>query len=76
VVVLTAGRLTLEKALHRLPPEFREVLVLFELESWSYQAIAAALEVPIETVMTRLTKARRRLQAELSRSGLSRLGDG
>ena len=64
-------RATLEKALHRLPPEFREVLVLFELESWSYQAIAAALEVPLETVMSRLSKARRHLLAALTGSSPS-----
>ena len=61
----------LEKALKRLPAEFREVLVLFELERWSYNDIAAVLGVPSETVMSRLSRARRYLQAEISRIGLT-----
>ena len=57
-----------EQALKRLPAEFRESLVLFELEGWSYKTIAAALDVPLGTVMSRLSRARRRLQRELTRS--------
>jgi RNA polymerase sigma-70 factor (ECF subfamily) len=66
----------LEKVLNRLPAEFREVLVLFELEGWSYKTIATALDVPVQAVMSRLSRARRSLQAELRRSGLSRTDDG
>jgi RNA polymerase sigma-70 factor, ECF subfamily len=54
-----------EQILKRLPAEFREILVLFEVERWSYKAIAAALGVPVGTVMSRLSRARRRLQQEL-----------
>jgi RNA polymerase sigma factor (sigma-70 family) len=57
-------RQLLEKALDRLPAKFREVLVLFEIERWSYKAIAAALKVRLVTVMSRLNRARRRLQQE------------
>jgi len=56
----------LEEALKRLPSEFREVLVLFEFEGWSYKAMATALQVPVGTVMSRLSRARRRLQQELA----------
>lgn len=56
----------LEQALSRLPTEFREVLVLFEFEGWSYKAMADGLQVPIGTVMSRLSRARRRLQQELA----------
>ena len=56
----------LKQALKRLPAEFRESLVLFEIEGWSYKAIAAALGVPVGTVMSRLSRARRRLQQELT----------
>ncbi len=59
-------RQLLEEALNRLPAKFREVLVLFEIERWSYKAIAAALNVRLGTVMSRLNRARRRLQQELS----------
>ena len=58
-------RLLFEQALNRLPPEFREVFILFEIERCSYKAMAAALDVPLGTVMSRLSRARRRLQQEL-----------
>jgi RNA polymerase sigma-70 factor (ECF subfamily) len=45
-------RKLLEEALNRLPVEFREILVRFEIERWSYKAIAAALDVPLGTVMS------------------------
>jgi RNA polymerase sigma-70 factor (ECF subfamily) len=59
-------RQLLEEALTRLPAEFREVLLLFEIERWSYQAISAALDQPLEAVIARLRRARRRLQKELT----------
>jgi RNA polymerase sigma-70 factor, ECF subfamily len=52
----------LQIALERLPPEFREVIVLYELEGLSYKELAATLGIPIGTVMSRLSRARRRLQ--------------
>jgi RNA polymerase sigma-70 factor, ECF subfamily len=59
-------RQLVEEALTRLPAEFREVLLLFEIERWSYQAIAAALDEPLEAVIARVSRARRRLQKELA----------
>jgi RNA polymerase sigma-70 factor (ECF subfamily) len=54
-------RQQLQEALSRLPPDFREVLVLYEFEGWSYKEMALALNVPMGTVMSRLSRARRRL---------------
>ena len=51
--------------LNRLPAEFREMIVLHELEGLSYREIATVAEIPIGTVMSRLARARRKLQAEL-----------
>jgi len=65
----------IEQALARLPAQFREALALFELEGWSYKAIAAALNIPIGTVMSRLSRARRLLQEELTRNVDSAIGD-
>lgn len=50
------------EALASLPTDFREVLVLRELESLSYREIANVVGVPIGTVMSRLSRARERLQ--------------
>jgi RNA polymerase sigma-70 factor (ECF subfamily) len=52
-------------ALDRLPVDFREVLVLREIEGMSYKEIAAVVRVPIGTVMSRLARARDRLAAVL-----------
>jgi RNA polymerase sigma-70 factor (ECF subfamily) len=56
----------LHEALNRLPAEFREVLVLYEIEGWSYKQMASALNLPPGTVMSRLSRARRRLREELA----------
>jgi RNA polymerase sigma-70 factor (ECF subfamily) len=58
----------LESALEALPPEFREVLVLRELEDFSYREIARVTGVPIGTVMSRLARARERLRRVLKQS--------
>ena len=46
-------------ALERLPEEFREVVVLRELEDLSYKEIAAIARIPLGTVMSRLARARK-----------------
>lgn len=48
-------------ALDQLPNDFREVIVLRELEGFSYKEIATVVQVPIGTVMSRLARARERL---------------
>jgi len=52
-------------AIEQLPIDFREVLVLREIEGLSYKEIASVVRVPIGTVMSRLARARERLQSEL-----------
>lgn len=51
------------EALAALPVEFREVLILRELEDMSYREIAAVTELPIGTVMSRIARARRKFAA-------------
>jgi RNA polymerase sigma-70 factor (ECF subfamily) len=55
----------LEMAIARLPDTFRAVFVLREIEGLSVEDTAEALQIPEETVKTRLFRARRRLQKEL-----------
>ena len=62
-----ADGLLLKQALEELPTDFREVLVLLELEGLSYKEIAKVLGVPIGTVMSRLARARHRLREYQSR---------
>jgi RNA polymerase sigma factor (sigma-70 family) len=59
----------LRQALEELPAEFREVIVLRELEGLSYKQIADVAEIPIGTVMSRLARARKRLQQSLANRG-------
>jgi RNA polymerase sigma-70 factor (ECF subfamily) len=71
---LDPSRLALERAdgerirsaVEALPDEFREVLILRELEGLSYKEIASTAGIPMGTVMSRLTRARRRLQEALA----------
>jgi len=62
------------KAIEELPPEFREVVILREMEGMSYKEIADIASIPVGTVMSRLARARSRLQELLS--GLMTSGVG
>jgi RNA polymerase sigma-70 factor (ECF subfamily) len=59
----------LRRAIGNLPKHFREVLLLCEVEDMSYQEIAEALSIPIGTVMSRLSRARRMLRANDTEHG-------
>ena len=60
----------IDAALERLPEEFREVIVLRELEDLSYKEIAAIAAVPIGTVMSRLARARKLLLHSLQQANM------
>ncbi|MBI3885250.1 MAG: sigma-70 family RNA polymerase sigma factor [Opitutae bacterium] len=60
-----ADHARLDAALAALPEEMREVIVLHELEDLSYKEIATVVGIPLGTVMSRLARARLRLQREL-----------
>jgi len=67
--MLLAERIAaLRKSLEELPEEYREVLVLRELEQLSYREIANIAGIPLGTVMSRLSRGRLRLQQALSNS--------
>ena len=61
------ARRLVNAALERLPEEFREVIVLRELEDLSYKEIAAIAGIPLGTVMSRLARGRKMLLEHLRR---------
>jgi RNA polymerase sigma-70 factor (ECF subfamily) len=70
-----ASGLWIKDALARMDPDFREVLMLREYEQLSYDDIADVLAIPINTVRSRLSRARTELRAlldEESIKGVSR----
>ena len=58
----SADHQILTRALDELPVEFREVVVLRDLEGFSYKEIAGIANIPTGTVMSRLARARERLK--------------
>jgi len=61
-------QLAVRQAVDELPVELREVVVLRELEGLSYKEIATVAEIPLGTVMSRLSRARDRLHQRLGES--------
>jgi len=59
-------REALETAFKELPDDFRLVLLMFYFEELSYQEIAAQLELPLGTVMSRLARAKGHLRTKLA----------
>jgi RNA polymerase sigma-70 factor (ECF subfamily) len=62
----------LKRALDELPPAFRVLVQMVDVEDMSYQEAADALEIPIGTVMSRLHRARNRLRKALAGTALDR----
>ena len=60
-----ADREVLQQAIAALPLEFREILVMRELEAMSYKEISDIADVPLGTVMSRLARAREALRKDL-----------
>jgi RNA polymerase sigma-70 factor (ECF subfamily) len=65
LLIERANREMVQQALEGLPVQFREILLLCEVEEMSYQEIAETLTVPMGTVMSRLFRARKALRAAL-----------
>jgi RNA polymerase sigma-70 factor (ECF subfamily) len=66
VQLRNADRNMVREALEALPADYREVLVLRELEGMSYREIAKVTDSPIGTVMSRLARGRKRLEITLA----------
>lgn len=66
--IIGSDRERIVTAIHALPDEFREVIVLREIHELSYKEIGIIVGAPIGTVMSRLARARRRLALLLAPS--------
>lgn len=68
--------LDMRRALAKLSPEHRAVILLIGLEQLSYKEAAEVLDIPLGTVMSRLTRARERLRELLSGNPAEKPGAG
>ena len=68
-----SNREQLQRAIDELPLHFREVFLLCEVEEMSYQETAEALSIPVGTVMSRLSRARKTLGSRLRVQSQDRL---
>ena len=66
LALAAATREALQDALEGLPPVYREVVLLCDVEEMKYAEIAEVLQVPIGTVMSRLARARKLLRQALA----------
>ena len=62
ILIDRASERVLQEAIERAAVAYREVLLLCEVEEMSYEEIAATLSIPVGTVMSRLSRARRNLR--------------
>jgi RNA polymerase sigma factor (sigma-70 family) len=65
VFISNSEQQMVQEALETLPVHFREILLLSETEEMSYQEISETLSIPIGTVMSRLSRARKALRKTL-----------
>jgi RNA polymerase sigma-70 factor, ECF subfamily len=66
LLIAHVERETIQSALEELPVNFREIILLCDLEEMSYQEISQTLGIPAGTVMSRLSRARRAMRALLA----------
>ena len=74
ILMRSSNSQLVQRAIDDLPVPYREALLLCEVEEMSYQEIAETLSIPIGTVMSRLSRARRTLRDHLGRE-LQRQGN-
>lgn len=66
VLLAQVEQQTIQNALEELPINYREIILLCDLEEMSYQEISEALTIPIGTVMSRLSRARKAMRSLLA----------
>jgi RNA polymerase sigma factor (sigma-70 family) len=67
-LIKSANSQLIRQAMDYLPFEYREVLILRELEELSYKEISEIVEIPLGTVMSRLSRARKELYIQLGQA--------
>jgi RNA polymerase sigma-70 factor (ECF subfamily) len=72
VLLKIASRNTVQKAIDRLPEKYKTVLILYYVDELLYKEIAQVLDIPIGTVMSRLTRAREGLKTIMLKQALTR----
>jgi RNA polymerase sigma-70 factor (ECF subfamily) len=73
ILLQRSDRELVQQALEQLPVAYREVLLLCEVEEMSYQEISATLSIPMGTVMSRLSRARRALRASVQTTQVQKM---
>lgn len=68
VLIKNTNSQLIRRAIEELPVEYREVLILRELEELSYKEIAQIIDIPLGTVMSRLSRARKELHIRLGKA--------
>ncbi len=66
VLLARVERETIQEALEKLPVKFREIILLCDLEEMSYQEMGETLGIPMGTVMSRLSRARKAMRELLA----------
>ncbi|MFH2057432.1 MAG: sigma-70 family RNA polymerase sigma factor [Pseudomonadota bacterium] len=62
IIAKVSNQQTVQKAIDQLPEKYKKVLLLYYMDEMLYKEIAIALQIPIGTVMSRLTRAREGLK--------------
>lgn len=76
ILLANSSKEAVQQAIEQLPLAYREVLLLADLEEFKYAEIAEALRLPIGTVMSRLSRARRAVRETLNSTGRKTMSGG
>jgi RNA polymerase sigma factor (sigma-70 family) len=76
LLLISCDRKQVRQALEQLPSDFREIMILREMENLSYKEISAIVGVPVGTIMSRLSRGRDWLRRILSKPATVKPGGG
>lgn len=70
ILAEASSRTVIQKAVNQLPEKYKTILILYYMQQLRYKEIAKALDIPMGTVMSRLTRARHALKSILLRQNI------